>query len=196
MANVLARGTAVSAAEKLFEQGHFSVENLAMNLNCSLRELNAAIGSVDQLVLEVNSRTLDRLLASVSGDAFQAGSPEEQVQRLCRVFLEFCQKHRIFVEILFQHPFDEAFERPAWYLEQVAACFKPMENALAKLAPGKSPEACQLAARAVWSQVLGIFYLMYNQRLGPVGIQSQENLVKFSIETFLRGWTLQLSESK
>jgi hypothetical protein len=182
------RAEAVSAAEHLYERGNFSLENLALQLDCSLKELTKSIVSVDQLVLEINSRTLDRLLASVSGDAVQAGGPEEVVQRLCRVFLEFCQKHRHFVELLFQHQYDEKFERPQWYLEQVGACFKPMENALRKMAPMKGDEACQQASRAVWSQVLGIFYLMANQRLGPVGIQSQENLVKFSIETFLKGW--------
>ena len=42
---------------------------------------------------------------------------------------------------LLQHSFDEKFERPQWYLDQVAACFKPMENALHKMAPSQSAAA-------------------------------------------------------
>jgi hypothetical protein len=181
-------GEAVGAAEALFERDHFSLENLAHALNCSLGDVTASIGSVDSLVVEVNSRTLDRLLASVSNDAVQAASPQETVQSLCRVFLSFCQQHRPFVALLFHHPFDEHFARPPWYLDQVAACFKPMENALQKLAPSQGPSACAMAARAVWSQVFGVFYLLYNHRLDALGIESQGALVRFSIDTFLKGW--------
>jgi AcrR family transcriptional regulator len=182
------RGEAVSAAEALFQREHFSLENLAQEMKCSLGELSRSIVSVDGLVIEVNSRTLDRLLASVSNDAVRADSPQEAVQSLCRVFLSFCQQHRPFVALLFHHPFDEGYARPQWYLDQVAACFKPMENALQRLAPSRTPEACAMAARAVWSQVFGVFYLLYNHRLDAVGIESQGALVRFSIETFLKGW--------
>jgi AcrR family transcriptional regulator len=182
------RGEAVSAAEALFLKEHFSLENLAHELNCSLAEVTRSVGSVDSLVVEVNSRTLDRLLASVSNDAVSAESPQETVQSLCRVFLSFCQQHRPMVALLFHHPFEEHFERPQWYLDQVAACFRPMENALQKLAPACGPESCAMAARAVWSQVFGVFYLLYNHRLDALGIESQGSLVRFSIDTFLRGW--------
>lgn len=179
---------AVAAAEKLFEREHFSLENLAIEMHTSLNDLTKSIGSVDMLVVEVNSRTLDRLLASISNDAFKAGTHQEIVQSLCRVFLNFCQQHRALVGLLFHYDYAENFERPQWYLDQVAACFKPMENALIKLAPGKSPDEVAKAARAVWSQVFGVFYLLYNRRLDTVGIQSQTELVRYSIETFLKGW--------
>ena len=182
------REEAVNAAQRRFEKKNFGLENLAHEMNCSLKAMTESIGSVDFLVAEVNSRTLDRLLASVSSDAVKAVSPEEAIQSLCRVFLSFCQKNQPFVELLFQHAFEEGFERPDWYLRQVADCFRPMEKALQALAPRRSAEECVMAARALWSQVLGVFYLLYNERLRPVGIQSREELVRFSIDTFLKGW--------
>src|SRR5262245_30921833 len=99
------REKAIGAAEELFERYHFSLENLAHELNCSLREVSQAVGSSDHLVLEVNSRTMDRLFATVSREASLSGSPERRIESLCQVFLSFAQKNRAFVELLFQHPF-------------------------------------------------------------------------------------------
>lgn len=182
------REQAITAAEALIDKYNFSLENLSLALDTSLKEVQAGIESVDQLMVEVNSRTMDRLLATVSREASQTGSPASRVESLCQVFLSFAEKHKPFIETLFLHPFPDGFQRPYWYLDQVAACFKPLETALQALKPSASPEECVLAARGLWSQVLGVFFLCYHQRLTPVGIKNQEQLITFNIQTFLKGW--------
>lgn len=179
---------AVPAAEQLIREEHFSLENLCHALDCSLRELAEAVGSVDELILHVNDRFLTKFIAHAEAVDAQSGDDHlKAIQDLAVAWLEYAQAHPQQLKVLLQHRWAAGFVRPDWYMARVAACFVAIEGRLQKLAPNASPQAIMTAARAIYAQICGLFFLSANERATPAGIASQQQLLMASVTWMAKG---------
>jgi hypothetical protein len=176
----------VVAAEKLFRERHFSVENLCLAADCSLRELAEIVGTVDDVVAHVN----DRFMAAYQDKAASLDQEQDDLQAVTALALGWLE-HAISspqnMELLLMHRWAPSFTRPDWYLARVKACFAPLERRLAKLGPAAPATVVAGAARAIYANICGLYFLSINERAQPAGIESIRGLLQLQVALLVRG---------
>ncbi|MDR1349996.1 MAG: TetR/AcrR family transcriptional regulator [Zoogloeaceae bacterium] len=165
----------------------------------SARKVAAAIGYTvgmlylvfenhNDLILQVNGRTLDRLherlvAAVVSGNAENAA--ETTLTTLARAYIDYATSEAPRWNMLFEYIADKNDIVPEWYQYKLGRVFGLVETALRPLAQDEA-ETCRIA-RVLWAGVHGICTLKIRQRLDLAGGQSAEEMANMLIRNFLRG---------
>lgn len=178
---------AIPAAQQLIRDQHFSLENLCHALDCSLRELAEAVGSLDEMMAHVNGQFMAAFLDHAKGLDAGISDDAEAVVRLNQAWLDYALDHLQQMKVLLQHRWSPGFERPQWYMDLVAACFVPVETRLRSLAPQAPPEAIRAAARGMYAQACGLYFLSMNERATPAGIASRQKVMELSTRWVIKG---------
>jgi AcrR family transcriptional regulator len=142
------------------------------------REIGVANGAVynlvedvDELILRVGSRTLDRLDAALT--AAEREGPAAPDQILVRIALAYCDFAAANLELwraLFEHRMQRGKPIPEWAIEQQMNLFRHIYRPLAALFPNRSSEELGLTARSLFSAVHGMVSLGLEQKLIAVPI--------------------------
>lgn len=178
---------ALPLAEDLIRQDHFSIENLCHALDCGLRELAEAAPTVDELFLHINERFMAAYVDRARRTEAEAGDDLDKARRLCAAWYDQCCEQRRLTKVLLQHKWSPGFQRPDWYLQRVKDCFVPLETVLARLAPQAPPQAITGAARGLYSQIVGLYFLTLNERATPAGIADQRRLLALNVDLAVAG---------
>jgi AcrR family transcriptional regulator len=178
---------AITAAETLISQEHFSIENLCHALDCGLKELGDAIGTLDELLLHVNGRFMGAYLERAAAAEAGVADDVEALVKLATVWYDHAQEQPQRMKVLLQHRWSPGFVRPDWYLARVKACFAPVEARLRSAAPAASEAQVAAVARAIYAQICGLHFLTSNERATPAGIADQRKLLALSVTFLLCG---------
>src|SRR6266478_1737919 len=149
---------AIPAAEALLRAENFSIENLCRAVDCPLKELAGAIGSVDELFLHVNDRFMSAYIEKAAKLQAETKDDLEAVSLLCAGWLDHALANPQSMNVLLQHKWADGFLRPDWYFARVAACFAPMEQRLVQLAPNAPLEAVAGVARGLYAHICGLYF--------------------------------------
>ncbi len=178
---------AVSAAEALVWAENFSMENLCHALDCGLRELSEAVGSLDDVITHVNDRFMAAYILRATALSAAGLDDLTTVIGLGQLWLEHAVAHPQNMNLLMLHKWSVGFKRPAWYLARVDACFAPMEARLVQLAPQALPAAVAGASRGIYAHICGLYFLSSNERAQPAGIESLRSLLQLTVTLITRG---------
>lgn len=141
-------------------------------------------GDIDQLVLEVNARTLDALRASLTA---AAGRGEAHIRSLAAAYRAFTRRHPRRWAMLFEHRLPSGNAAPSWFRERVEGLVAFVAEALAPLMPDQ-PEALRAeAAILLWSGLHGLCSLEESAKLGTVTDVPTERLVDDYVTLMLAG---------
>jgi AcrR family transcriptional regulator len=177
------------ATEDLVEQiglAGLSAREIARSIGYSAGTLYNCFEHLDDLILHVEARVLDKLdheLAAVD----QAGTPEEHVRRLALSYLAFTMKRPRLWNLLFEHHLPTAMAVPSWYQEKLDALLGRVEAALRPLAAKISEAELQRAARVLWAGVHGISSLATADKLANVTHDTAQRLVDDLVTNYLAG---------
>lgn len=157
----------IDAAERrIGEQGlaGLKARQVTADAGCALGALYNAFADLDDLVLHVNARTLDRLAAAFAG-AYRAGeSAEETIAVLARTYVRFALENRMLWSAVFALALPEGRSAPDWYVVRYRALIDQIADPLAKLRPDLSPDELQLRARTLFAAVHGVVRLFLEAR--------------------------------
>ena len=120
------REMALSAAEKIIrEQGYrgFSARKLAAAIGYTVGTLYLVFDNLDDLLLQVNGRTLDRLHAFVQREQTRHEHPRERLLQLGHSYIRFADEDPRCWEMIFEHRLPEGSEMPEWLQQKVARMF-------------------------------------------------------------------------
>jgi hypothetical protein len=176
----------IAAAENLVREEHFSVENLCLAADCSLRQLGEAVGTVDDVISHVNDRFMAAYLDKAA-PLSQEADDLKAVTALAMAWLDHALANPKNMEMLLLHRWAPNFTRPDWYLARVNACFAPMEVRLAKLGPAAPAPAVGGVARGIYAHICGLYFLSINERAKPAGIESIRGLLQMHVAMLARG---------
>ena len=126
--------------------------DLAADASCSVGAIYGAYPDLDELVLQVNRRTLDQIDAALD-QAGPGDDPAEHLVRLALAYLDYAAANRKRWDTLFQHRMAPGRTLPGWYAARRHAAFQPVEAPLATLRPELDPAAL---ARTLFAAVHGI----------------------------------------
>ena len=185
------RAMALAAAAELVGRhglAALSARKVAARVGYSPATLYQLFRNVDDLILQVNAVTLQRLSASVQ----RAGRPElpppARLQAMAHAYLRFSRRHGPHWSALFEHRLAPRQALPAWYRQRINALFAPVEEVMVRLGPDRPQRQVRLAARALWSGVHGVCLLARDGKMGATGIGSAQAAVDALLGYFLDGY--------
>lgn len=182
----------LKAATELIETdglAGLSAREIARRIGYSPGTLYNVFDNLDDLVLTIEARLLDRLAARLA-EVPPAPSPQQQLQRLAEVYLKFTSENPRLWNLLFEHHMPAGKDIPAWYRMKLDGLMARIEEALAPVME-TDPAARQRAARVLWAGVHGITSLSTADKLSNITSDAAGPLVLDLVATYLAGLTSQ-----
>ena len=186
------RDMALEAAEQIIvEQGYdgLTTRKVASKIGYTVGTLYLVFENLDDLIMHINARTLDRLQQLMTDGETQNLAPEDRLIRLGQIYIHFAYSDPHRWALIFEHrPMDDR-PTPDWYAEKVMRVFAVVEETLQPLAPHRTESEILQAARALWAGIHGICILGITQKLGVVGEDLVQNLAKSLMVNYLSGFS-------
>jgi AcrR family transcriptional regulator len=162
------RTALIDAAERrLTDAGlaALSVRQLAADTDCGAGTIGYLFGSLDQLILRANERTLrhiaDRLDAALRET--EGADTARRMEALALAYLDYAQTHRHRWEALFLHRLPVGEPVPDWYAAHRDALIGRIADALGDSAASRLSPA---TAQTIFEAVQGVVMLGLDQKLG------------------------------
>jgi AcrR family transcriptional regulator len=173
----------IDAAEaEIAEKGLLGLKarDVTARAGCALGAIYNAVSDLDELVMRVNSRTLDRLGAALA-PASDAGSPEAVTLALADAYAVFALQNRRLWSALFEHRLPEGVAMPDWHRADHEVLIARIGTPLSMLRPDLPDEAIRLRVRTLFGAVHGVVHLALQGRL--VGVP--EPLLRQEVEALV-----------
>lgn len=186
------RDMALEAAEQIIlEEGHdgLTARKVASEIGYTVGTLYLVFENLDDLVMHINARTLDRLHELMTDGDIQGLAPKDRLLRLGQIYIHFAYGDPHRWALVFEHRLADDRDMPDWYREKVMHVFAVVEDALKPLAPRRSKRDISQASCALWAGIHGICILGITQKLGSTGEKSVLKLAKSLILNYLGGFT-------
>ncbi len=157
----------IDAAEaEIAEKGLLGLKarDVTQRAGCALGAIYNAVADLDELIMRVNSRTLERL-GAVLAPASGAGSPEAVTLALADAYADFALKNRRLWSALFEHRLPEGVEMPDWHRQEHEVLIARIIAPLQSLRPDLPGEDIRLRVRTLFGAVHGVVHLALQGRL-------------------------------
>ncbi|MCB1761338.1 MAG: WHG domain-containing protein [Gammaproteobacteria bacterium] len=181
---------ALAAAEALIDEGGLqalSARKVASRIGYTVGTLYMVFKNLDDLILQVNGRTLDLLHQRLQGRLSERIGGKDELMQLAAAYIEFAQTETPRWGMLFEYIVDDDGELPGWYQEKLGRVFGPVEQALQATLPACASDKVRQASRVLWASVHGICMLKIRQRLNLAGGQTTRQMVEMLVDNFLVG---------
>ena len=186
------REMVLTAAEKIVvEQGYegLSARKVATAIGYTVGTLYLVFENLDDLILNINARTLDRLHARLSEIQASTDDASNYLMQLGQAYILFADDDPHRWAMVFEHRSSDGQAVPEWYREKIMRMFAMVEDGLEPLVKGRSRREVTQAARALWGGVHGICILALTDNLGIAGVDSVQGLTQSLISNYLKGFT-------
>lgn len=182
---------ALAAAEQIIVEqgpGGLTARKVAGEIGYTVGTLYLVFENLDDLIMHINARTLDRLHQIMTDVETQNLAPEDRPIRLGQIYIHFAYSDPHRWTLIFEHRPTGDRPTPEWYVEKVMRMFAVVEETIQPLAPRRSESEISEAARALWAGIHGICILGITQKLGDVGEDSVQNLARSLMVNYLSGF--------
>lgn len=185
------REISLQAAEQLVAThglAGLSTRKVVARIGYTVGSLYMVFRNLDDLIAQMNERTLDALYETLTTAVAGQPSPTAAIQALAQAYLSFAlaQTHRWLA--LYEHRMPEGQTVPDSFIEKVARMFELVQHQLALLCPQRPPEDIALAARALWSGIHGVCMLSLDRKLESVGGRSMQEVAGSLLDNYLAGF--------
>jgi len=181
---------ALGAAEAILaKEGYrgLSTRKVARAIGYTVGTLYLVFESLEDLVLQINGRTLDALYEWLRARRGTVSEPRESLLALAGAYIAYAETETPRWNLLFEYVADKGNALPDWYLARLARVFGLVEAALAPLADHRSAREIEQAARVLWASVHGICTLKIRHRMDLAGGQTTDQMAAMLVENFLKG---------
>lgn len=184
------REIALQAAEALvIEQGlaGLSTRKVVKRIGYTVGSLYMVFRNLDDLVVQMNERTLDALYARLVA-AIADQPPAAAIRALAQTYIRFALTETRRWLAIYQHRLPEGESPPDSFTDKVSQMFALAQQQLARLSPQRSPEEIALAARALWSGIHGVCILGFDHKLEVAGGRPVQDVADSLLEHYLAGF--------
>jgi AcrR family transcriptional regulator len=144
--------------------------------------------NLDELILQVNMRTLDALREAVSAAAAGAATPAEQITAIGRAYVDFALAEPQRWLSVFEHRLPRDAVVPSWYRAHIDGLFALATEALSAGQRAVPLAEVTLGAHALWAGVHGICVLALSGKLQAGWPHGAVEMADCLLENFLRGF--------
>lgn len=185
------RDMALAAAEAIVDAegtAALTTRKVAGRIGYTVGTLYLVFENLDDLIIHVNGRTLDELLAVMRTTTAGRVQPRDGIRALGRAYLAFASAKHARWSLLYEHRWPEERALPDWFEPKVQRIFALLEERLRPLNPRRDEAAAHLAARALWSGVHGICVLSLSDKLSSAGQVPVAGLLDSLLDNYLAGY--------
>ena len=182
---------ALNAALEILEQEGakgLSARKVAGAIGYTVGTLYLVFKNQQEMVLQLNARTLDDMDAWLEARSSGCSAPRECLLTLAEAYIDYAVQRSARWNLLFDTVVAEGEVLPDWYLERLGCLFGRVERMLAPLKDDHDAQEIERAARVLWASVHGICTLKIRHRLDLAGSQSTEEMAQMLIDNFLNGF--------
>lgn len=178
-----------AAQELVIEAGlsNMSARKIASRIGYTVGTLYIVFDNLDDLILQLNARTLDDLFDYLNRALKKSKKAEEGILALGRAYINFAKNHTHKWSAIFDHRLSKGQKIPPWFLQRVQKNFALVEQVIEPIAPKLSEKQLGISARALWSGVHGICILGFTGKLDIVGVNSVQALADSLITNYVAG---------
>ncbi len=184
---------ALDAAEALLDEAGpeaLTTRGVAQRIGYTAGSLYVVFRNRDDLILQLNARTLAALRIELDRAAAALSTPRQRLLALARGYLDFAVRHPTRWRLVFEHDVPAELV-PETLRAQIDAFFDLVCAELGALLDGTDLGEGQLrrSAQALWGGVHGIAVLSITGKLAAGGAEPPEGLVEEMVERYLAGLT-------
>ncbi len=142
---------ALDAAVEIVRQEGLSgltARKVAAKIGYAPGTLYVVFRNQDELILNLNARTLDQLHLFLEEAVLHCGKPQDCILKLAHAYVAFAAEQANLWSAVFEHRLAEGEEGPLWYQEKIERLFLLVEGPLRQLDNGSSDSEVRLAANA------------------------------------------------
>jgi AcrR family transcriptional regulator len=166
---------------------------LAREIGCANGAVYNLVEDMDELILRVGSRTLERLDASLTeAESDGAASPVETLVRIALAYCDFAADNLELWRALFEHRMTPGKPIPAWATAQQMELFRHIYRPLAVLFPKRSAQQLSVTARSLFSAVHGMVTLGLEQKLIAVPVEALRTEIAIIVRATIDGLAREL----
>jgi len=166
--------------------GSLTARSLAARAGCAVGSIYNAFKDLDDLILAVHARTLDRLGETLAAEHGRPLDPQAKLLALAERYIAFIERNPHPWLALFEHRLPEGRAVPAWYQAKLNALFAIVEEIVDPLVAG-DPGARRREARILWASLQGICSLGVTDKLDLVSDESVRRLATSMVSTHVAG---------
>lgn len=184
------RQMALDAAQFIIEaQGltALSARKVASRIGYTVGTLYRLFEHLDDLIAQVNARTLAELNATLERAAADCPDAERCVHAVTHAYIDFASRHTRRWSALYEHGIEADIQLPRYFTEQIASMYQQVEALLQSVAPQRSAEDITRAARALWGGVQGICVLALSDKLDIDRIETLSEVADSLVGNYLAG---------
>ena len=185
------REIALQAAEALvIEQGlaGLSTRKVVARIGYTVGSLYMVFRNLDDLIVQMNERTLDTLQAQLVNAIAHEPPPTVAIRALAQAYIRFALTETRRWLAIYQHRLPEGESPPDSFTDKVSQMFELVQQQLTRLSPQRSPEEITLAARALWSSIHGVCILGFDHKLEVAGGRPVQDVADSLLEHYLAGF--------
>lgn len=182
---------ALDAAEAIVAADGYkglSARKVAAAIGYTVGTLYLVFENLDDLVLQVNGRTLDSLLEWLAVRRRKGRDARDQLLALADAYIAYAEAETPRWNMLFEYVKENGNALPDWYQAKLSKVFGLVETALKPLADHRSASEVEQASRVLWASVHGICTLKIRHRMDLAGGQSTVEMAQMLVDNFLRGF--------
>ncbi len=181
-----------AAVELITEQGlaGLSARKVVSRIGYTVGSLYMVFRNLDDLIIQVNERTLEMLHARLAAAIIDQPPPAVAIRALAQTYIDFALTETRRWLAIYQHRLPEGESPPESFTEKVLQLFEMAQEQLAQLCPWRSPEDIALTARALWSGIHGVCILGFDHKLEVAGGPPVQAVADSLLEYYLRGFVL------
>jgi AcrR family transcriptional regulator len=181
---------ALDAAVALLEEDgpdRLTTRAVAGRIGYTVGSLYFVFKNREDLILQVNERTLDELREHLDGALAGRSTPRESLLAMGSAYLAFASAHPARWRLVFEHRLAEGGELPEPLARKIEGFFLRVAEYIAALATGLTAVEVRLAAQSLWGGVHGITVLALTGKLAIGGDAPAEVLTEELIGRYLDG---------
>lgn len=163
-----------------------SAREIARRIGYSPGTLYNIFENLDDLILTIEGRLLDRLAGTLANVAV-GNNPAQYMHQLAQAYLLFTHDNPKLWNLLFEHHLPAGREVPVWYQHKLEGLLSRVENGLSPLMPDADPQTLRRTARVLWAGVHGITSLSTADKLSIVTTDTAPALIDDLVSAYLAG---------
>jgi AcrR family transcriptional regulator len=184
------REMAIKAATRIVIQkglANLTVRSIAKDIGYTVGTLYLAFENLDDLILHLNSRTLDELYARILQASQNAADPEARLLAMAKAYIDLAYNQPRRWNAVFEHSLIDTAV-PDWYQKRIDTLLLLVEKEFHLLTPHKPEPAIKIAARTLWAGIHGISMAGMTSTKVVKNSDSSWQLAKSLIENYLAGF--------
>lgn len=181
---------ALKAAEEIVAEVGFnglSARKIASAIGYTVGTIYLVFKNLDDLIMQVNTRTLENLFQSVS-KTNNNKNPKENLRLFGQAYYEFASKNPHLWSLVFEHHVADGGDILPELGERITALFSLIETELKAIEPKKKTATIHAASLAIWSSVHGITILAISDKLFMAQNVTPTQMIDQLIKNFLAGY--------